>query len=375
MDFKQHNNRNISRLGFGCMRFPLVEGSDWKIDEEKAKALLLDAYNKKVNYFDTAYPYHNRTSEEFVGRVLKTLPREEINIATKMPINMIKNGLIEAEGIFKQQLINLQTDYIDYYLLHAINLEGMKKSIESGIYDFLDRKRKEGVIRNFGFSFHGYATDLDEMIGMGDFDFVQLQLNYVDYSLQNAKLSYETVTKHNLPVMVMEPVRGGALTTLTPEAISIMKNYNPDASIASWAFRWVSSLDNVLVVLSGMNDHSQLDDNIRTFSPVIKLNKDEIDILDEVTHLFLQTKSVPCTKCHYCMPCALAGIDIPTVFEIYNTYLIDHDGNKFKKEYLSLTKNGGDCVSCKRCMKSCPQSINIAENMKQIDRSAMSLNT
>ena len=114
MDFKQHNNRNISRLGFGCMRFPLVEGSDWKIDEEKAKALLLDAYNKKVNYFDTAYPYHNRTSEEFVGRVLKTLPREEINIATKMPINMIKNGLIEAEGIFKQQLINLQTDYIDY---------------------------------------------------------------------------------------------------------------------------------------------------------------------------------------------------------------------------------------------------------------------
>ncbi|MCR5732570.1 MAG: aldo/keto reductase, partial [Sphaerochaetaceae bacterium] len=153
----------------------------------------------------------------------------------------------------------------------------------------------------------------------------------------------------------------------------LMKDYNPDASIASWAFRWVASLDNVLVVLSGMNEQSQLDDNISTFSPVKKLNEEEVEILEKVSDLFLKTKSIPCTKCHYCMPCALGGIDIPKVFEIYNSYLIDHDGDKFKKEYLSLTKNGGDCVSCKRCMKVCPQSINIAENMKQIDRSAMSL--
>ncbi len=373
MDYRQHKNRKISRLGFGCMRLPKVEGSDWQIDEEKAKGLILDAYKRGVNYFDTAFPYHNGTSEDFVGRVLEGLPRDEINIVTKMPINRIKNGLMEAEGIFAQQLKNLRTDYVDYYLLHAIDLEGMKKSIDTGIYAFLDEKRKQGVIRNLGFSFHGYANDLDTMIGMGNFDFVQLQLNYVDWKLQNARLSYETVTKHGLPVMVMEPCRGGALASLTPEAQKLMKSKRPDWSVPSWAFRWVGSQDNVLVVLSGMNTQEQVDDNIATFTDFRKLDEEEMEVIDEVRNMFLATKSIPCTKCHYCMPCTLGGIDIPGLFEIYNQFLIDHDAATFKKRYMELKFKGSDCVSCKRCMKACPQSINIAENMKQIDRTAMSL--
>jgi len=373
MDYRQHNNRPISRLGFGCMRFPKVEGSDWQIDEPKAKALLLEAYNRGVNYFDTAFFYHNSTSEEFVGRVLQELPREKINIVTKMPMNAIKNGLMEAKGIFEKQLENLRTDYFDYYLLHAIDLNGMKKSIETGIYDFLDEKRKEGVIRNLGFSFHGYANDLESMLSMGSFDFVQLQLNYVDWKLQNAKLSYDTVTAHNIPVMVMEPCRGGALAKLVPEAQALLKSVHPDWSVPSWAFRWVGSLDNVLVVLSGMNAPEQLDDNISSFSDFRKLTNEEQKVLDEVRNLFLATKSIPCTKCHYCMPCTLGGIDIPALFELYNQFLIDHDAATFKSKYLALKFKGSDCVSCKRCMKACPQSINIAENMKQIDRTAMSL--
>ncbi|MBQ0072244.1 MAG: aldo/keto reductase, partial [Spirochaetales bacterium] len=246
------------------------------------------------------------------------------------------------------------------------------KAVDTGIYAWLQEKKKEGVIRNFGFSFHGYATDLETILSEGSFDFVQLQLNYLDWELQNAKLSYETVTRHGLPVMVMEPVRGGALTTLPEEAEKAMKEMHPDATLASWAFRWVGSLENVLVVLSGMNTIEMLEDNLNTFSGLQCITKEEEEVLDRTRKLVLASRTIPCTKCQYCMPCTV-GIQIPNTFALYNKFLLDGDKKAFQDGYKTLEHKGSECVSCKKCMKACPQGINIAEHMKQLDRTVMSL--
>lgn len=371
MDYREHNGKRISRLGFGCMRFPKVPGDDYRIDETLAQKLLETAYESGVTYYDTAWPYHNKTSEAFLGKVLSQYPRESYALATKMPIGLVKT-LDEAKNVFEQQKANLRTDYVDYYLLHGINYEKWQMAKETGIYDYLLQKKACGEIRNLGFSFHGYAKDVARILDDGTFDFVQIQLNYVDWEMQNAEYEYQTIVSRGLPVMVMEPCKGGALAALPSEAERILKEARPSDSIASWAMRWVASHDGVMVVLSGMSDEMQTADNLKTFDSVEKLSSEEEALVLKAKGIFLSSRTIACTKCQYCMPCT-KGLVIPGIIALYNQYLVDHDAAALKSGYDALAKKGSDCIVCKACMPKCPQSINIVEHMKQIDRTARSL--
>lgn len=368
MDYKQFKDLNISRLGYGCMRFPKIEGSDTAIDEEKAQALLDEAYEKGINYFDVAYPYHGKTAEKFVGKAMRKYPRDSFFLATKMPF-FSKLSLEESKAIFKEQLENLRTDYFDFYLLHAMNRDRFENTKEIGLYDYLISLKKEGKIKYLGFSFHDSPDVLEEIVNTYDFDFVQIQLNYVDWVLQNAQKEYEILSSRKLPIMVMEPVRGGALSKLPQEAEAVFKAVRPEASNASWALRFVASLNSVQVVLSGMSDKSQLEDNLATFSNMKPLAKEEEAAVAKVRDIFIDKHTVPCTACNYCQPCP-AGIKIPSLFSLWNKYVLTREKDEFVKSYQALEEPGSVCLNCKKCLSLCPQQINIPNRIKEIDRSA-----
>lgn len=371
MEYKTYRNMSLSRLGYGCMRFPLREGSETTIDEAKAEKLLEDALTSGVNYFDTAFPYHGRTSEEFVGRVLGKHPRDSFHIATKLPLFSIKT-LSEAEEMFTHQLETLKTGYFDFYLLHAMNKERFELVKKLGIYDMLIEKKKAGLIRNLGFSFHDTPDVLEAIVEEWDFDFAQLQLNYVDWVLQNAEKQYDIITSRNIPVIVMEPVRGGALANLPPEAEKVLRAVHPDWSNAAWAFRYVANLPNVLVVLSGMGDAVQVEDNIKTFSTLKPLIEEELDAIAKVRNIFLEAKTVKCTACRYCLPCT-KGIMIPDLFRIYNSYLFTRDGKALAEEYSKEAVRGIECIDCRKCMKVCPQQLEISKLVREVDRTAAAM--
>ncbi len=358
--------KNPSLLGFGCMRFPL-KGEDTKeIDEERAEEMLDYAYEHGVDYFDTAWPYHGGASEPFMGKVLKKYPRESFHLVTKMPGWEVESAE-DAERIFHEQLEKCQVDYFDYYLCHSLNKKGFETYKLPGVMEFLERMKKEGKIRHLGFSFHDTPEVLEEIINYRDWDFVQLQVNYLDWDFQDAKRQYEIVKEKGLPVIVMEPVRGGTLAELSEEAREILKEKNPEASIASWAIRYVAGLENVLVVLSGMSDMEQTKDNVKTLSDFHPLDEEEQKVLDKALNVFLEKRIIPCTECAYCMPCP-EGVDIPRVFHIYNQYAISQNKRFFIHFYEKLEeeKRAEECISCGVCLDKCPQKIDIPARMEEI---------
>ena len=370
------NDRNgdeLSILGFGCMRLPMKGAS---IDEEKAIKLIRDAADRGVNYFDTAYPYHGGKSEPLLGKALADGYRERVKIATKLP-QFIINSLERAKKIFDTQLERLNTSYIDYYLLHMLSDKaGFERIKELGIMDWLEQLKKEGKIKNLGFSFHGVKAGFEELVQAYEWDFCQIQYNYLDENNQAGRSGLELAHSLGMPVIIMEPLRGGQLVNQLPKIITDeFKSYDEKRSNAEWSLRWIWNHPGVSVVLSGMNDQVQLDDNINTASVMHpnSLTDDELKIYEHVKRVMIEKTKVPCTGCGYCMPCPV-GVNIPQVFSLYNEkYLLEGKRERYKYMMelgVGAKKPGfaSQCIGCGKCELHCPQSIEIRRELKNVKK-------
>ena len=353
-----------SLLGFGCMRFPLNE--DGNIDENEAEKMIDKAITSGVSYIDTAFPYHNGDSEPFVGKVLKKYNREDFFLATKLPIWNVSSKE-EAEKIFLDQLKRLDVDYVDFYLLHALDRDKWAKVLEYDILDLCERFRDEGKIRYFGFSFHDEYPVFKEILEYHDWDFCQLQLNYLDMDIQAGMKGYLLTEKYNIPLIVMEPIKGGALANLPEDITEKFKNYDSEASISSWALRYVASLPNVKVVLSGMSTYEQVINNLETFENFRYLNEDELVLIQNVKDTLKSQTQNGCTGCGYCMPCPF-GVDIPANFKHWNNAYVYNQHHKSKEnlENMPVEKKAENCKKCGSCEKMCPQHLPISETMKTL---------
>lgn len=355
----------LSLLGLGCMRLPLVQPGHPEIDEEKAFALVDEAMRGGIRYYDTAYFYHNGMSEPFMGRALARYPRESFYMATKMPVYSLKTPEDTAR-VFDEQLARLQTKYFDFYLCHALNAESFANMEKIGVYDFLRQKKAEGAIRHLGFSFHDSPEVLRTIADAHEWDFAQLQLNYLDWEMQHSAEQYHILEERGIPCVVMEPVRGGALADLGEEADAVLKAVHPDRSIASWALRYAAGLPNVMTVLSGMSSMEQLRDNLSTFEHFEPLNDAEQAALQKALQIFRQRTFVPCTGCRYCADCP-QSIDIPKVFQCYNEYALHHSKRAFLDGLAELPEGHRpeNCIACGLCASRCPQHITIPAHMAE----------
>ena len=354
----------VSRLGFGCMRFPLTE--DGKIDEKRAEAMLDNAYKAGVNYFDTAYFYHNRTSEEFVGRMLKKYPRDSFYLATKLPLSLIES-FEQAKEIFEGQFATMQVDHFDFYLLHCINEKNWKTTKDFGLIDYLVEQKKQGKIRYLGFSFHDKYELFEEVMGAYDWDFCQIQLNYMDTDIQAGLKGYQLATDKGIPVVVMEPVKGGSLATLSEDIVKVFKDAHADWSVASWAMRWVAQLDNCKVILSGMSNEEQVEDNLSTFAATTHLSDADMQTIAKVRKMIEERTFVCCTDCKYCMPCPF-GVDIPRNFAMMNNFAkySNERDLAFRWKDMDEAARADRCKSCGKCEKACPQALPIREKLHEI---------
>jgi predicted aldo/keto reductase-like oxidoreductase len=358
---------DVSLLGFGCMRLPVVGDQKNKIDYPLAEKMIERAVQAGVNYFDTAWPYHEQMSEVFVGDTLSKYPRQSYFLASKMPTWEAVQAESDVERIFNEQLRKCKTDYFDFYLVHSLERGHMDRFLKFNMYEKLKAKKAEGRIRRLGFSFHDNIELLERIVAEYEWDFAQIQLNYIDWDTLNAGGLYNLLTEKHLPVIVMEPVRGGALATLNEKSLAILKKADPSASAASWAIRFAASLPNVMTVLSGMSSLEQVDDNLRTVSDFTPLSDAERQILNEAAAAFRSSGTIPCTGCRYCMDCP-SGVDIPRIFSHYNYYQTSRNRDQFNGYYRSLTdrQKADKCISCGACVKLCPQGIGIPQYMKEI---------
>lgn len=352
-------------LGLGAMRLPTEAGSS-RIDRMAAQEMVDLAYEKGIRYYDTAYMYHDGDSEKFLGEALQKYPRESFYVASKMPIWMADTPA-DMERIFREQLNRLQMDYIDFYLFHSLNRDHFDKAVRFGLYDFLQEKRRQGKIRYLGFSFHDSPAMLEEICNAYTWDFAQIQLNYLDWTLQNAKEQYEILERHGLPCVVMEPVRGGMLANLWEESNRVFLEAEPDRSVASWAIRFAAHHPNVMTVLSGMSNREQLLDNIDTLTGYTGLREQELGVIEEALALFRQHHQIPCTACRYCMDCP-QGVDIPKLFRLYNDYAFHRNLERFRHQVKELPAEAhpASCVGCGICATHCPQGIVIPEQLAKI---------
>ena len=356
----------ISRLGYGGMRFP--KNGD-EVDVEEAVKLLRKAYDMGVNYFDTAVVYHKGESEKIFGKAFEIYDRSSYYLADKMSIWVCKDEQ-EMKDLFERQLKTLKTDYIDFYLVHSLNRNHYQKVKEFHCVEFLQEKKRQGKIKHLGFSFHDTYPVFTQILNDYDWDFVQIQLNYLDWQNQGAEQLYRELEKRNLPCMVMEPVRGGYLATLDEQRAKPFLEMEPNRSIASWAIRWVESLPQVTVVLSGMSDMAQLEDNVAMMTNFEPMNEKELEAVAKVVEEIRKVNDIPCTGCRYCMDCPM-GVDIPEIFAIYSRLKIFGKDKSFVEDYKEVMENGNGaehCVGCQQCMNHCPQSIEIPDKLAMIHR-------
>lgn len=356
----------ISRLGYGGMRFP--KNGD-EVDVEEAVKLLRKAYDMGVNYFDTAVVYHKGESEKIFGKAFEIYDRSSYYLADKMSIWVCKDEQ-EMKDLFERQLKTLKTDYIDFYLVHSLNRNHYQKVKEFHCVEFLQEMKRQGKIKHLGFSFHDTYPVFTQILNDYDWDFVQIQLNYLDWQNQGAEQLYRELEKRNLPCMVMEPVRGGYLATLDEQRAKPFLEMEPNRSIASWAIRWVESLPQVTVVLSGMSDMAQLEDNVAMMTNFEPMNEKELEAVAKVVEEIRKVNDIPCTGCRYCMDCPM-GVDIPEIFAIYSRLKIFGKDKSFVEDYKEVMENGNGaehCVGCQQCMNHCPQSIEIPDKLAMIHR-------
>lgn len=375
MKYRKWYDKKIdtSLLGFGAMRFKTDKNGD--IDKEKADALIKKAYEAGVNYFDTAMPYTDGKNESFVGESLKRFPRDSFYLATKLSLGYLKTKE-EVLNAIDLQLKSLQTDYIDFYLLHALNKDKIDIIKEWKILDIVKQWQKEGKIRYIGFSFHDDYKTFKQILDMYSWDFCQIQLNYMDTEIQQGIRGYFDCEEKKIPIVVMEPIKGGKLSNFNEEVSKIFTDYNKGASLSSWALRYVGSLGGVKTILSGMNEMEQVEDNLKTFSNFVPLNPEEHTLVMKVKKALKNIIEVDCTKCGYCMPCP-HGVDIPGNFSIFNDYAMYKNEGSAKWVFSNLVKNNADfnqCIYCQECLPKCPQMINIPEELKRMQEELKFLN-
>lgn len=360
----KNTEKRVSILGMGGMRFPTLE--DGEIDVKNAELIIDYAYSAGVNYYDTAYMYHGGKSEAFMANALRKYPRESYFLTDKMPIWMTEMP-DDVTKIFNNQLERCGVEYFDFYLCHALNKADFEKFKEFKAIDFLFDKKKEGKIKNIGFSFHDTPEVLDEILRSYSWDVCQLQLNYLDWEHQRAGEQYEICKKHGVQVIVMEPVRGGTLADLGAKANGYLKSENPDKSIASWAIRFAMEKENVLTVLSGMSNIEQVKDNVKTASGVLSFNDSENTALKYALEEFKKSAIIPCTACNYCDGCPV-GIDIRQIFKIYNADAYNKNKYGLKKEYEKIKNKADKCIKCGKCARVCPQGIDIPKELEEINK-------
>ena len=353
-------------LGFGCMRFPTIDG---RIDEERAEAMLDEAYRQGVNYFDTAYPYHGGQSEPFTGKVLDKYPRDSYYLATKLPCWEV-NSLDDAKRIFEEQLRRLNKEHIDFYLLHALGRDRWHKMKDLGVVEYCEQLKNEGKIRYLGFSFHDSYEVFEEIASYRDWDFCQIQLNYMDTDEQAGMKGYELTEKLGIPLIIMEPIKGGSLANLPEEITAQFREIDPKRSSAAWALSWVASLPNVKVILSGMSDEAQVRDNINTFTDFKALSEEENAAVMNIADMLRSRVNNGCTGCNYCMPCP-AGVNIPYNFKIWNTFGIYENKGGSKWEWnnnIEEKQKAKNCIKCGKCEKVCPQKLPIREHLDRLQK-------
>ena len=359
MEYSNFGDLKLSRLGFGAMRLP--SAPDGAVDVELTEKMIDTAIKSGVNYFDTAWPYHSGMSESIVGKILSKYPRDTWYLANKYPGHQIMSEYRPAE-IFERQLEKCGVEYFDFYLLHNVYEKSVDTYLDErwGIIDYFLEQKRLGKIRHLGFSTHAAPEALEEFLArVGDkMEFCQIQLNYLDLTLQRADEKLKILEKYDIPVFVMEPVRGGKLAKLPETAENILKSYRPSESIASFAFRWLMTKPTVKVILSGMSNMAQIEDNIKTFSEGEPLSDKECQALLDIAEGLKD--SVPCTACRYCVDTCPAKLDIPTLIEIYNELKILPTVNTaMRVEAMPYEKRPISCITCGRCLKHCPQNIDI----------------
>lgn len=353
----------VSALGMGCMRLPNICAEKNDIDVKKAQAIIDYAYSHGINYYDTAFFYHGGLSESFLGEALSKYPRDSYFLATKMT-SMRLNKPGDLEDIFSEQLRRCQTGYFDFYLLHAVKEKSLEIFERVGTYEFLKKKKEEGKIHRLGFSFHDTPEMLKKVCDKYQWDFAQIQLNYLDWEMQDAKGQYNVLEKKGIPCIVMEPLRGGILANLCEEAGRILKTARPDMSIASWGIRFAASLPNVLTVLSGMSSMEQIIDNVNTMSDFVPYTGDDYKTIEKALEVHKSGVVIPCTACRYCMEKCPAKIDIAKLFKLYNIYAV---GKKPKElEDVCNASRQYSCIGCGRCAVECPQHIDIPVKISMI---------
>ncbi|MBQ8839339.1 MAG: aldo/keto reductase [Bacteroidales bacterium] len=390
------NGDKVSILGYGCMRWPMIKDENGKdvIDQETTNRLVDHALANGVNYFDSAPVYLQGQSETATGIALSRHPRDSYYIATKLSNHRGDNPTKE-DGIkmYRNSMKAFRTDYIDYYLLHNINgIETFNRRFgKNGLMDFLLEEREAGRIRNLGFSFHGNREGFDELLALHDryhWDFVQIQLNYVDWRHAggrntNAEYLQAELDKKGIPSIIMEPLLGGRLSKVPQHIADRLKERNPQGSTASWAFRFAGTPKGVLCVLSGMTYMEHLQDNLGTYSPLVPLTAEELAFLEETADMMQKYPTIPCNDCKYCMPCPY-GIDIPAILLHYNKCvnageiaqtIEDENYRKARRAYLvsydravPKLRQAARCIGCGQCKKHCPQSIDIPKELRKIDR-------
>lgn len=368
MVYKDFQGKKLSALGLGCMRLPTVNNNDGQIDMDKSREMVDYAFKNGINYFDTAWGYHEGKSEIAMGEILKNYPRESFYLASKFPGYDVSN-MDKAEEIFAKQLSKCQVDYFDFYLFHNVcekNIDGYLDP-KFGIYDFLMRQKKKGKIKHLGFSAHGNLNTMKRFLEAygANMEFCQLQINWIDWDFQNAKEKVELVRNYNIPIWVMEPVRGGALATLAPKYEAKLKELRPEVSVVEWAFRFLQGIPDNLMTLSGMSNFEQLKQNINIYETEQPLNEKETEVLFGIAKEMTTKKSLPCTSCRYCTAHCPMELNIPWLIELYNEHIYSGGGfiAPMAMEALKENQMPSACIGCKACEAVCPQNIKISEMM------------
>lgn len=368
MIYKEYQNKRLSALGLGAMRLPVIDGDDAQIDETAAVQMVDYAMKHGVNYYDTAWGYHNGQSEIVLGEALRSYPRDSYYLADKFPGYDLSN-MDKVQQIFEKQLEKCQVGYFDFYLFHNVCEMNIDAYLDEkyGIFQYLMEQKKNGRIRHLGFSVHGSYDVMKRFLeAYGEYmEFGQIQLNYLDWSFQDAKAKVELLEKYHIPVWVMEPLRGGRLANLSKEERADLEELRPKETIPAWAFRFLQSIPNVTMILSGMSNMEQLQANIRTFEKEEPLNEWEMDTLLATADRMVKKIALPCTACHYCISHCPQGLDIPTLLALYNEHCFTEGGfiAPMALSAIPEEKHPNACIGCQSCEAVCPQQIKISEAM------------
>lgn len=367
MIYRSFQDLQLSALGMGTMRLPVIGGNDADIDFDAAEKMTAYAMEQGVNYYDTAWGYHDGNSETVMGKILGKYARESYYLATKFPGYDLAN-MPKVKEIFEKQLEKCGVEYFDFYLFHNVCEMNIDAYLDEkyGIFNYLMEQKKNGRIKHLGFSAHGSYEIMKRFLeAYGEkMEFCQIQLNYIDWSFQDAKAKVELLNSYNIPVWVMEPLRGGKLAKLPEEDEAKLKDMRPDEKVPAWAFRFLQTVPGVTMVLSGMSDLEQVQENIKTFETDRPLNKEEWDALLSVAEGMLNN-TLPCTSCHYCVSHCPKGLDIPSLLELYNEHSFTGGGFIAPMALMAVPqeKQPASCIGCRSCEKVCPQQIKISEAM------------